>query len=315
MYPKIQNLIWRAISGALPVATRLQTRGIQLDSICQRCCVAEESINHIFFECPYARAVWMASDIRELFAPSNVLEINLQTCLDLAGNGNLQDDIRLRPMWIIWTLWKARNEFLFSKKNVQPQEVFSKCLTWLQEWIHAQVYAGHQNQVQVTRNRLTHWEPPPQGWYKLNFDSSFHIQSHCAGIGWILRDNEGKFITAGTSQVHNIHSAFQAEAAAFLLSLQFVWSNGWRNVWFENDCQGLIDIINQGLDSLELGNILPEIRHWMNHLPLCSIDFSYREKNQAADALAKKSYEFPVFTRFNIPPEWLVKYLYYPYTV
>ena len=63
----------RAISGALPVATGLQTRGIQVNPICQKCCVAEESINHLFFECQYARAVWRASDIRDLFNPSNVL--------------------------------------------------------------------------------------------------------------------------------------------------------------------------------------------------------------------------------------------------
>ena len=203
------------------------------------------------------------------------------------------------------------------KRNVQPQDLLSKSSLGLQGWIQAQGYEGGQaqhNQVRIIRNFSTHWEPPPQRWYKLNFDSSFRVSSHCVGIGWILRDYEGKYIAVGTSQVHNVHSAFQAEAAAFLLSLQFVWSSGWRQVWFENDCKGLVDIINQGLDSVELGNLLSKIRHWMSKLPLCSIDSIHREKNQAADALAKKSYDYHDYSRFNVPPEWLVKYFYFSFT-
>ena len=52
----------------------------------------------------------------------------------------------------------------------------------------------------------------------------------------------------------------------------------------------------------------------MSKLPLCSIDSIHREKNQAADPLAKKSYDYHDYSKFNVPPEWLVKNFYFSFT-
>lgn len=49
--PKIQHFLWKAISGALPTATRMImiTRNTKINPICQRCCLQEETINHVPF--------------------------------------------------------------------------------------------------------------------------------------------------------------------------------------------------------------------------------------------------------------------------
>ena len=49
--PKIKHFLWRALSGALAVKERLQTRGIQLDTACQQCGRGVESICHVLFTC------------------------------------------------------------------------------------------------------------------------------------------------------------------------------------------------------------------------------------------------------------------------
>ncbi|RID49721.1 hypothetical protein BRARA_H00501 [Brassica rapa] len=114
--------------------------------------------------------------------------------------------------------------------------------------------------------------------------------------------------------VDNIYSAFQAEAVAFLCSLQIAWTKGWRQV-FESDCKGLVETNNTSSDSTDLGNLLSYIRYWMSKLPLCSIDFIHREKNQAADCLAKKSFMYNSSEYFNMPPVWLINYLSFSFTV
>ena len=64
--PKIRHFLWQLLSGCIAVMKNLKARGIQGDTCCVRCGNQEESINHVFFECPQARQVWTLSKI-----PSN----------------------------------------------------------------------------------------------------------------------------------------------------------------------------------------------------------------------------------------------------
>lgn len=64
--PKIKHFLWKLVSECIAVKKNLQTRGIQRDICCARCGAPEESINHVFFECPPAIQVWALSKI-----PSN----------------------------------------------------------------------------------------------------------------------------------------------------------------------------------------------------------------------------------------------------
>jgi len=56
--PKICHFLWQCLSGALATATQLRTRMIPADPICQKCCQADETVNHILFTCPFADVVW-----------------------------------------------------------------------------------------------------------------------------------------------------------------------------------------------------------------------------------------------------------------
>ncbi|KAL0722415.1 hypothetical protein Bca4012_037014 [Brassica carinata] len=49
--PKIRLFMWRDVSGALAVAERLNTRGMNVDPMCKLCNNASESINHVLFQC------------------------------------------------------------------------------------------------------------------------------------------------------------------------------------------------------------------------------------------------------------------------
>ena len=51
-------------------------------------------------------------------------------------------------------------------------------------------------------------------------------------------------------------------------------------------------------------------------LPECSLEYVNREKNQAADVLAKQASDHnSFFIFFDILPVWLIQYLYSPFTI
>ncbi|CAA7016968.1 unnamed protein product [Microthlaspi erraticum] len=169
-------------------------------------------------------------------------------------------------------------------------EVAKRAYERVMEWIAA------TSSVQVQTNsffidRGTTWEPPPQGWLKCNFDSSFHSDSEHSGLGWIVRwDHKGAYIDSDFAHIEGIHSSLQAEASAFLQALQMVWVKGWRNVWFEGDCLPLVNIVNMKKENIELASLLEDVRYWMSKLPNCSLGFINRERNSAADKIAKYAY-------------------------
>ena len=56
--PKIRMFLWRAISGALAVADRLNSRGLGVDANCKICHNSAETINHVLFQCSMANETW-----------------------------------------------------------------------------------------------------------------------------------------------------------------------------------------------------------------------------------------------------------------
>ncbi|CAN7044661.1 unnamed protein product [Brassica rapa subsp. trilocularis] len=56
--PKIRVFLWKSLSSALPTADLLNARGMKVDNRCQTCGDESDSINHLLFECCFARRVW-----------------------------------------------------------------------------------------------------------------------------------------------------------------------------------------------------------------------------------------------------------------
>lgn len=311
--PKIKQFLWNVISGAVPTYVQLCSRGVKVDPICQRCCYEEETINHALFKCPHAFAIWRCSNSPLVSQFSDNLEDNLGIMLQLMKDLNEDKMHRLQSFWTLWYIWKSRNEFIFIKRNVHPMEDARRAKEANDEWA-SNVLSTVRSLVRVSRQST--WDPPPLGWLKCNFNCSYKRELSETGIGWILRDHDGKFISCGGARIYGIQSSLEGEGNAFLYAVQQIWVQGCRRVWFEGDNQQLVNIVNGYQDNVELGNLVFDIRHWIKLLPECSLDYVNRERNQAADCMAKKMLEENEDSVvFKIPPIWMVNYLYYPYTI
>lgn len=310
---KIQHFLWKAVSGALSTFVQMCSRGININPICQRCCLEEETINHVLFLCLHAFATWRCSGLPLHGIQSTDLEQNIAELFNMLHRRNIPSSISKLSFWLIWYILKSRNEFLLAQRNVHPMEDVKRAMDRNEEWNNTFVSA-RINVVRQVRN--SKWEPPPVGWLKCNFDSSFRREDKIGGIGWIVRDEKGHFLKAGMVIQENVTSPLQAEALAFLFALQQIWINGWRRVWFEGGSSELARIINTVVqDHACLGNILYDIRHWMSKLTSCSLDSVNRERNMDADVLSKRIVGVnDNVVVYNSPPLWLVYYLYWPYT-
>eukprot|EP00253_Pinus_taeda_P008935 PITA_08935 len=56
--PKIKFFIWLLLKGKVLTAENLSKRGINGPSRCPNCCTAEETMFHLFIDCPFARRCW-----------------------------------------------------------------------------------------------------------------------------------------------------------------------------------------------------------------------------------------------------------------
>ncbi|KAL1194891.1 hypothetical protein V5N11_020015 [Cardamine amara subsp. amara] len=99
--PKLQHFFWRVITSSILTATRLLTRKVNIDPMCQWRCLEEETINHVLFLCPHAQNIWRCSNVpsQRLQQPSQILEDNLWLLLEFHCTSNLPIELHLLPFW------------------------------------------------------------------------------------------------------------------------------------------------------------------------------------------------------------------------
>jgi hypothetical protein len=108
------------------------------------------------------------------------------------------------------------------------------------------------------------WEPPPEGWTKINVDGSFVEQSGAAGVGVIARDDKGTVIFTAWCAIARCESAYEAEALACLegLKLASQWASG--SVILETDCVRVLNALRDKDDKSEACFVIEEARHHAN---------------------------------------------------
>ncbi|KAG2325843.1 hypothetical protein Bca52824_008571 [Brassica carinata] len=133
--PKLRHFLWRAKSGALPVGSLLQSRGMQADPRCKRCGALETPL-HLLLSCPFAVQVWQETPA--LFKPtadsiSSLSELLLSNTkmINLPPTGLASTP--LYP-WLYWHLWKSRNLFIFEDKAWTASEVALKAIHDARVW-------------------------------------------------------------------------------------------------------------------------------------------------------------------------------------
>ncbi|XP_056688158.1 uncharacterized protein [Spinacia oleracea] len=90
---------WLAAHSRLSTSDRLEKFGVHVDSICSLCSQELENIDHLFFKCDYAAAVW-------------------------SGNSVKHHVYRIALVVTLYMIWKERNARIFKSCKLDAHVVF-----------------------------------------------------------------------------------------------------------------------------------------------------------------------------------------------
>ena len=211
--PKIKIFLWKVISGALPVSDKLIERGMKIDTRCQICGLEGESINHVLFTCTIARQTWANSNFPHPphgFDPSSVYS-NIFYVLKTRINTLVPEQIRRKGPWLIWSIWKNRNSFLFEGKIALGPSLIRLIDDEVDHWYLIKNADKQEKAIDLERKKriIFGWKPPPISWLKCDIASDWNNSNHQSGASWILRNSEGKVLMNGRRSFVGISSKLE----------------------------------------------------------------------------------------------------------
>jgi hypothetical protein len=106
----------------------------------EKCCFYDdkESIQHLFFECPFAKIIWRLIHMTfGLTPPKNITNLFGNWLKGIPKNDLVQ--IRVGVCAVIWTIWNTRNDHIFnSKKKSNFLQVIPMVTHWIRTWSYLQ---------------------------------------------------------------------------------------------------------------------------------------------------------------------------------
>ncbi|KAI3812463.1 hypothetical protein L1987_17173 [Smallanthus sonchifolius] len=126
---KCNVFAWRSELNRIPTKDALRKRGIVTgDDLCPLCRSEEETVEHLFTSCLVASILWqkisMWCRIQNIFAFSfrDLLEVQNAGGMGAVGKSALEGIMVIS----CWSLWKARNNAVFSDSTAKVDDIFSE---------------------------------------------------------------------------------------------------------------------------------------------------------------------------------------------
>ncbi|KAG7592953.1 Ribonuclease H domain [Arabidopsis thaliana x Arabidopsis arenosa] len=307
--PKIRHFLWQILTGCVPVTENLRKRGVNCDVGCSRCGAPEETINHTLFQCHPARQIWALSQIPTVMGnfPTESIFANMD---HLFWRVPSEFDSSAFP-WIIWYIWKARNEKIFENVDSDPLEVLRLAENEAQLWQSAQIELINANQGPVdlvtrSRVRTASLEATYSG-YRCFVDGSWKGSDQFSGTGWFCTSSSGEPPTMGAANIRRSLSPLHTEVEALLWAMKCMIGADNQEVAFFTDCSDLVKMVSSPTEWPAFSVYLEEFQSDKEEFLSFSLSLISRRANVKADSLARKVRTEPRHITYvnNIPQEWL----------
>lgn len=207
-----------------------------------------EIINHTMFACPPALQCWALSQIHAapgLF-PRQSLFKNIDYLLRKENeHGGNAETMKIFP-WIIWYIWKARNEKLFNNKDFSSLDTLQLATSEAESWTIAQLVPAMEEtepNIAMEGEHEAITPPSPPRWRCL-VDASWLSDREDIGMGFVILD-AGVTILFGAKRRNRAESPLHAEAEGLIWALQETIKRRSMIMHFEYDCQQLVNLIQK----------------------------------------------------------------------
>lgn len=287
---KMKHFMWQALTGCIATTERLAYRHLSTDRSCPRCGDSEETINHLLFECPPALQVWALSDYPSLpgYFPSTSVYQNMNLLFRRKRNVAYMEPLIETFPWILWYIWKARNEKVFNGKEISPGDTLQLASIEAECWRKANLPEdGEEDELQPAPSRVSTLPVNPQ-CPTCQIDASWVDNGTVSGLGWFYKDQMGveRF---GLQGCRKSLSALHAEMEGLIWALFCLREVQCTVIHMETDCSDLVDMIANPTDWPAFASELASFRLLRAGFQDFSIAHIPRTRNVRADSLAKEA--------------------------
>ncbi|XP_039173475.1 uncharacterized protein LOC120295926 [Eucalyptus grandis] len=185
------QLVWTATSSACKnaIATKdnLYQRHISPNPYCTLCNHnIPETIEHLFFFCPWTQDIWNHEEIRVTISPTSIRRFDAWVA-NRASLPRASPDFEVIAN-VLWEIWRQRNNAVFRQHQLDPLQAVDNALAQSRiiKLLHPSVQRINNNLVSSDRR----WKPPEKGCLKCNVDGAFRTGSEDGSIACIYRDSK-----------------------------------------------------------------------------------------------------------------------------
>ena len=108
--------------------------------VCTKCCFCdqEETIQHLFISCPFARILWRIIRITfNIYPPANITNLFGNWLNGVAKKDRVH--IRVGVRALVWAIWNVRNDCIFNRKSFPSfLQVIPLAIHWIHMWSYIQ---------------------------------------------------------------------------------------------------------------------------------------------------------------------------------
>ncbi|XP_048611683.1 uncharacterized protein LOC125585978 [Brassica napus] len=145
--------------------------------------------------------------------------------------------------WIIWYIWKARNDKAFNGKDTSPLETLQLAQSEAETWRLAQIVDKPHDDDDAAETSPPDAVPPPHGPV-CSIDASWHKDDHLFGGGMVLKTEDG-VTTYGSFSSNRVLNPLHAEFQTLMWAMKSSIQLDHIAMTFETDCLQLVHLIEE----------------------------------------------------------------------
>ncbi|XWS57019.1 hypothetical protein CRYUN_Cryun09bG0135800 [Craigia yunnanensis] len=153
---KLIVFLWKICNNCLPMRIEIHKRFSEITPNCPMCYREGENMEHLFFLCPFTRAVWFGTDLTirtDRLALSSIKEWIQEWLLKLELTQTDALWFYGQFIYTLWYIWNHRNKVVFQNQVPDPLSVIQQQkhqLRWIskvgQELLRKQSVSSTQSQ-------------------------------------------------------------------------------------------------------------------------------------------------------------------------
>ncbi|KAA3486627.1 reverse transcriptase [Gossypium australe] len=288
---KIRILMWKIANKYLPTLHNLKRRQLAVNPLCPVCQTEEESVEHLFRECPFTHQVLrrvgmpLSTDNREAswknWLASEFENQNIEAC-----------KIRSNAYWAIWY---NHNKLYHEGVREHVNDVVGFIKAY-----YTEIFSIGERLKNTNVSTCSGWKSPDNDIIKINFDASFNRNTRRSISEIIARNKEGLTMAACTFPWENISDPVMAEARACLQAMIMAEEMGFQNICIEGDALTTIRKLKSAEEDRScISSLIKEIKGRVSNFRRVSFKHVPREANKVAHAMEKEG------ARYEIPQYWI----------